>query len=177
MLKRYVLLIAAVVLFAAGGLVFWGSTFAKNMVHDNLVEQKITFGTAESLRAEGDAWLVPYAGQKVDNGAKAKAYSDYIKGHLQKVAGGKTYSEVSAEFQKDKTNQTLAGQRTTLFMGETLRGLLLSAYGWGLMGVIAFWSSIGLFAAAAVAVVAYLYAVSLTAPTKKKPAKKSAKRK
>lgn len=178
MFKRYVLLIAAVVLFVAGGLVFWGSTFAKNMVHDNLVEQKITFGSAESLKAEGDGWLVQYAGQQVDNGAKAKAYSDYIKGHLKKVANGKTYSEVSAQYQKDKNNQALAGQRTTLFMGETLRGLLLSAYGWGLMGVIAFWSSIGLFAAAAVAVVLYLYMAGLTAtPTKKKSAKKSAKRK
>ena len=174
MVKRYVLLIATVVLAVAGGLVFWGSSYAKTMVHDNLVEQKITFGTAEALKAGGDEDLVKYAGQLVDNGAKAMAYSEYIQGHLAKVANGKTYSEVSTEFQKDKTNKTLEAQRQTLFMGETLRGLLLSAYGWGLMGLIAFWVSVGLFAAAAVALVAYLYSVTLT---KQKPAKKASAKK
>lgn len=177
MLKRYVLLVAAVVLVAAGGLVFWGSTFAKNMVHDNLAEQKIKFGTADSLKKEGDDWAVKYADQDVDTAIEAKAYSDYIKGHLQKVAGGKTYSEVSSAYQKDKTNKTLEAQRQTLFMGETLRGLLLSAYGWGLMGIIAFWTSLGLFAAAALALVAYFYAVSLTPAPTKKSAKKATKRK
>lgn len=174
MLKRYVLLVTTVVLAVAGGLVFWGSSYAKTMVHDNLAEQKITFGTAAALTAEGDGWLVKYADQKVDNGAKAKAYSDYIKGHLQKVAGGKTYSEVSGLYQKDKTNKTLEAQRQTLFMGETLRGLLLSAYGWGLMGLIAFWAAVGLWAAAALSLVVYLYSVSLTSakPVKKVSAKK-----
>ena len=174
MIKRYVLLIAAVVLAAAGGLVLWGSVFAKNMVHDNLSEQKIVFPSAEQLKAEGDADLVQYGGQPVDTGAEAYAYSKYIKGHLQKVANGQTYAEVSAAYQKDKANQTLSAQRQTLFMGETLRGLLLSAYGWGLMGVIAFWTSVGLFAAAALAVVAYLYAVSMTTP---KPVKKATAKK
>ncbi|MFO0882276.1 MAG: hypothetical protein U0491_02395 [Candidatus Saccharimonadales bacterium] len=173
-MKRYVLLVATLVLAVAGGLVFWGSTFAKNMVHDQLVEQKITFPSAEQLKAEGDSDLAKYGGQAVDTGAEAYAYSQYIKGHLQKVANGQTYSEVSAAFLKDKTNQTLATQRQTLFMGETLRGLLLSAYGWGLMGVIAFWSALGLLAAAAASLVAYLYVVSLPA---KKPAKKVKKSK
>ena len=174
-MKKHIVLIAVIVLAVAASLVLLGSNFAKNMVHDNLVEQKITFGTAEALTAEGDAYLVKYAGQSVDNGAKAYAYSQYIKGHLEKVAGGKTYSEVSAEFQKDKTNQTLAAQRQTLFMGETLRGLLLSAYGWGLLGVIAFWTALGLYAAAALALVGYLYIGSLTMT--KKPTKKSVKNK
>jgi hypothetical protein len=174
-MKRYVVLIAVVVLVVAGGLVFWGSTFAKNMVHDNLSEQKIKFASAAQLKAEGDEYLVKYADQDVDNGTKAYAYSQYIKGHLEKVAAGKTYSEVSSAYQKDKTNKTLEAQRQTLFMGETLRGLLLSAYGWGLMGVIAFWTSLGLFAAAAAALVGYLYIVGLG--TTKKPAKKTVKAK
>lgn len=174
-MKRYVVLVAVVVLAAAGALVMWGSVFAKNMVHDNLIEQNIKFGSAEALKAEGDEYLVKYAGQDVDNGAKAYAYSQYIKGHLEKVAGGKTYSEVSAAYQKDKTNKTLEAQRMTLFMGETLRGLLLSAYGWGLMGIIAFWTSLGLFAAAALALVGYLYIASMQ--NVKKPAKKSSKAK
>jgi hypothetical protein len=32
---------------------------------------------------------------------------------------------------------TLAAQRTTLFTGETLRGLLLNAWGWATIGAIA----------------------------------------
>jgi len=178
MLKRHALLIAAAALLVAGGLVFWGSSFAKNMVHDNLIEQKVKFGSAASLKAEGDDWAVKYADQDVDTALEAKAYSDYIKGHLKKVAGGKTYSEVSAAFQKDKTNQTLSGQRQTLFMGETLRGLLLNAYGWGLLGMIAFWASIVLFAGAVVALLAYLHSAGLLAvgSVKKKSAKKAAKR-
>lgn len=169
MLKRYVLLAATVVLAIAGGLVFWGSTFAKNMVHDELAAQKITFPSAEQLKAEGDSNLAKYGGQAVDNAFEAKAFSEYINGHLAKVANGQTYSEVSAAFQKDKNNQTLAAQRQTLFMGETLRGMLLSAYGWGLMGIIAFWAAIGLWAAAFLGLVGYLYAVSVT---NNKPAKK-----
>lgn len=175
MIKRYILLAAVVVLAAAGGLVFWGSTYAKNMVHDQLAEQKIAFPSAEQLKAEGRSDLAKYANESVDNGFEAKAFSNYIKGHLAKVANGQTYSEVSAAFQKDKNNQTLAAQRQTLFMGETLRGMLLSAYGWGLMGVIAFWSAIGLWAAAFVAFIVYMYAVSLTSAPK--TAKKTAKRK
>lgn len=173
-MKRYILLVATIVLAVAGALVFWGSSFARNMVRDQLTEQKIVFPSAEQLLAEGDGDLAKYGGQTVDTGSEAYAYSQYIKGHLQKVAGGQTYSEVSGAFMKDKTNQTLAAQRETLFMGETLRGLLLSAYGWGLMGVIAFWSALGLFAAAAASLVAYLYVASLPA---RKPAKsKKAKR-
>lgn len=174
--KKYVYLVAAVILVAAGAFIFWGSVFAKNMVHDNLVEQKIVFPSADDLKAEGDTDLAKYGGQTVDTGSEAYAYSQYIKGHLEKVANGQTYAEVSAAYQKDKTNQTLAGQRQTLFMGETLRGLLLSAYGWGLLGAIAFWVSLGLFAAAALAVVAYLHAVTVpvhhSAPVKKTAAKK-----
>ena len=176
--KTYVYLVAAIVLAGAGALIFWGSMFAKNMVHNNLIEQKIVFPSAEQLNAEGDAYLVKYAGQTVDTGDEAYAYSKYIKGHLEKVANGQTYSEVSAAYQKDKTNQTLSAQRQTLFMGETLRGLLLSAYGWGLMGIIAFWVSLGLFVAAVLAAVAYVHAITaVPAKAGVKKASKSSRRK
>jgi hypothetical protein len=44
----------------------------------------------------------------------------------------------------------VSGQRNTLFKGETLRGLLLSAYAWATVGTIAGIAAIGAFAAAAV---------------------------
>jgi len=167
-MKKILLLVAGVVLVAAASLALWGSRFATGMVRDQLVAQKITFPDKATLEKDNPA-LVKYAGQAVDNGEKAKAYSDYIAGHLKRTADGKTYSEISSEYQKDRTNQTLANQRQTLFMGETLRGLLLNAWGWGLVGMIVLYASIALYVAGAAALVA-----ALLLPAK--PAKKRAKR-
>ena len=41
-------LVVAVVLLAAGGLLFYGGTFVHNQVHDQLASQKITFPPANS---------------------------------------------------------------------------------------------------------------------------------
>lgn len=153
------------VLAVAASLVLWGSTFATGMVHDQLLAQKINFPDEASLEEDNPA-LVKYAGQPVDSGEKAKAYSDYIGGHLKGIADGKTYSEVSSAYQQDKTNQALAGQRQALFMGETLRGLLLNAWGWGLIGTIALYASVALYVAAAGSV-----AVAVMAPAKKRSKK------
>jgi len=43
----------------------------------------------------------------------------------------------------------VTAQRNTLFKGETLRGLLLSAYAWSTVGMIAGIAAIGAFIAAA----------------------------
>mgnify|MGYP001037945690 FL=1 len=145
-MRRWVLLIVGAVLVVAASLALWGSRFATGFVRDQLVAQKITFPDKATLEKDNPA-LVKYAGQAVDNGEKAKAYSDYIAGHLKNVAGGKTYSEVSSEYQKGRSNQTLAAQRQTLFMGETLRGLLLNAWGWSLIGSIAGYAAITLYVA------------------------------
>lgn len=163
---KKVVVSAGVVLALAASLVLWGSTYAKGVVRDQLGAQKITFPDKASLEEDNPA-LVKYADQKVDTGNEAKAYAEYIGGHLKNVADGKTYSEVSGEYQKDRTNQTLAGQRQTLFMGETLRGLLLNAWGWGLIATIACYAALGMYAAAAVLVVFGL----MGAPAKKKSKK------
>ena len=172
--KRILLAITAL-LFIAGGLLYYGSNFAKTMIHDQLSEQKIKFNSKEELEKAGEsAYIIKFAGQEVDTGTEAKAYSEYIKGHIKKIANGKTYSEVSAEFQKDRNNQTLAAQRQNLFMGETLRGLLLSAYGWGVVGNIAYYASLAMFAAGILAIVAIftLKTDTQSKTTKKKSAKK-----
>ena len=56
---------------------------------------------------------------------------------MQGIGKGQTYSEISGAFLKDPTNKQLAQQRQTLFMGETLRGMLLNAWGWGTVGNVA----------------------------------------
>jgi hypothetical protein len=78
----------------------------------------------------------------------------YIYNHLQEVADGQTYSQVSGKFltmkPTDPNYATVSGQRQTLFMGETLRGLLLNAYAFWKMGQIAIWAAISSFIAAGV---------------------------
>ena len=84
----------------------------------------------------------------VTDGTGAKAYSDLIGVHVAGVADGKTYSEVSEEWiAGGRTDDALAGARTTLFMGETLRGMLLNAYAFwtiGTVALVAAWVLLGL---------------------------------
>jgi hypothetical protein len=127
--------VAALGLILAGALAFTGGTYAQKVVHDQLAPQKIFFPPAG---AKLPADLSQYAGQQVDTGAEAKAFADdYIGLHLKGIGNGKSYSEVSGAFLKDPNNQQLAQQRQTLFMGETLRGMLLNAWGWGTVGNLA----------------------------------------
>jgi hypothetical protein len=133
------------VLIVGGGLLLWGSNFASNMVHDQLSDQKIQFPPKGSPALDPKEFpgLQRYAGQAVDSGPKAKAYAnEFIKVHLAGVADGKTYSQVSEASRNDPKNEELAGQVQTLFRGETLRGLLLYAWGWSVVGMIAYWVGI-----------------------------------
>ena len=133
------------VLSVGSGLLLWGSGFAKNMVHSQLTEQKIVFPAKGSPALDPKTFpgLQRYAGQTVDNGAKAKAYADqFIKVHLSEIAGGKTYSQVSDASRANPKDAVLAAQVQTLFRGETLRGLLLYGWGWSVVGEIAFLAGI-----------------------------------
>jgi hypothetical protein len=125
----------AIGMMLAGVLAVIGGAYAKDVVHDQLAPQKIFFAEdASKLPAN----LKQYAGEQVDTAQEAKLFAnEYIGLHLQETAGGKTYSEVSGAFMADQDNQELAQQRQTLFMGETLRGMLLSAWGWGTVGTVA----------------------------------------
>lgn len=153
----------AVLLLVLSGLVYWGGKFATDMVHDELSAQNIYFPEKGSpaLSPEEFPELQKYAGEKVDNYEEAKAYANgYIGAHLKSIADGKTYAEVSNLALENPEDQALQGQRQSLFMGETLRGVLLSSgYAFGLLGTIALVASGVLFAGAiASAVVAiYLY--------------------
>jgi hypothetical protein len=133
------------VLAVGGGLLLWGAHFADNMVHDQLSAQKISFPQkgAEGFDAATYPGLQQYAGQAVDNGPKAKAYAnEYIDVHLKGIGGGKTYSELSAASRANPDDTKLADTVQSMFRGETLRGLLLYAWGWAVVGAIAFWLGI-----------------------------------
>jgi len=122
-------------LIAAG--TWWAYSYSTQMVRDELTAQKIFFPAKGSpaLPASEYPGLQQYAGQQVDDGVKAKAYAnEYIGNHLKKIADGKTYAEVSSEAMKNPKDEKLAGQKQQLFMGETLRGLLLNAYAFWTIG-------------------------------------------
>ena len=123
-------------MMVVGVLALVGGNYANDVVHDQLTPQKISFPAA------GSPELLPgikqYAGQQVVDGGQAKAYAnDFIGVHLTKIADGKTYAEVSTAALADPKNETLAAQKASLFQGETLRGLLLNAWGWSVVGTIA----------------------------------------
>jgi hypothetical protein len=104
-----------------------------------------------------EKYLEPYAGQPLENGQQAKAYADhYILAHMNASSGGKTYSEVSGEFMKLSKDpaadpaqvKELGDLRQSLFMGNTLRGLLLYGYAFDTIGRIAGFAAIGAFVGA-----------------------------
>ena len=150
--------VLVVVLGFCAGFLYWGSSFVNGMVHDQLAAQKISFPPPSQIKAGGaldpaefPAEIRNYAGQQLDNGDKARVYAnDFIGIHLTKVANGQTYSQVSAASLADPKNTTLANQANTLFRGETLRGLLLNAWGWSQVGLYAFYAALGLTIAAVV---------------------------
>ncbi len=128
--------VAAAGLVLVGILAVVGGNYDKQVVRDQLVPQKIFFPAA------GSPALLPgvkqYAGKQLVNGSQAKAYANnFINVHLSKVAGGQTYAQVSTAALAEPANKKLAEAKATLFQGETLRGLLLNAWGWSLVGTIA----------------------------------------
>lgn len=132
--------VATAALVIIGSLVLWGSNFVTQNVKNELTSQKIFFPAKGSPALDPKEFpgLQQYAGQAVDTGTKAKAYAnEFIGAHLDKVAAGKTYAEVSALSMANPTNAALKGQAQALFQGETLRGLLLGdAYAFWTVGII-----------------------------------------
>ena len=151
----------SVFLFVAAALLNWGASFADESVATQLSQQKITMPDKDSagfkaLSEEAQTELAPFSNMPLTTGKQAQTYADfYIGSHLKGIAGGKVYSEVSgmalgaaAKSKADPTNATLAaetanlmGQRTSLFMGETLRGLLLYSFAFWQIGQIAMYAA------------------------------------
>ena len=137
------------------------ANFAKDYVGDQLAEQKITFKTVDALTEEERQapCLVEYAGQALTTGKQAECYAnEFIGLHVKNTANanGMTYSELGTPQSKlradiaaaQKANPSdpaipgmqkqladITAARETLFKGETLRGLLLTSYGFSVFGV------------------------------------------
>jgi hypothetical protein len=111
-----------------------GGNYDHEVVHEQLAPQKIFFPKPAEYPD-----LKSYEGQQVLNGTQAQAFAnDQLGPDLNKVAGGLTYSQVSEKWIAGGMKSVkLAEERTTLFTGETLKGLLLNAWGWAQIGSIA----------------------------------------
>jgi len=145
-LAALLLLIAAVLTSNAN--------FADNYVKDQLSQQQIRFKTADTLTDEEKAapCLVKYAGQELSTGKQAECYAnDFIGLHVKTSGKGRTYAEIgddqtvlraqitaaggaaaAPDLQKQLTDLTTT--RETVFKGETLRGILLTSYGFSELG-------------------------------------------
>ncbi|MGH9265257.1 MAG: hypothetical protein ACRD1D_11255 [Acidimicrobiales bacterium] len=144
-------------LLAIMGLVMTSNAnFSQKYVTDQLAQQKITFKPAAALSEEERqyACLVEHAGQPLLTGKQAECYANHFIGlHVKNTAGGKTYAELGdvqtalraqiAEAQKvsdpelpalQKQLADTIAQRETVFKGETLRGVLLTSYGFSTLG-------------------------------------------
>jgi hypothetical protein len=138
----------AAVLLIAGGLLLWGSAYVHNTVQGQLAAQQITFPPAAAFAhpkagTEITPSMVPsvsqYAGQQLLTGQQAEAYADgFIAVHIANMTGGQTYAQLSGKALAQPNNTQLQGEVATVFKGETLRSMLLNAYGWWKVSQIAY---------------------------------------
>ena len=152
-----------VVLGVAGGLLLWGSTYVHNSVQSQLAAQKVFFPPAAAFAhpkvgTEITPNMIPsvsqYAGQQLLTGQQAEAYADhFIAQHLQNMAPGQTYATLSAKSLAQPNNAKLAGLVQTVFRGDTLRSMLLNAYGWWKVSQITYIAAICAFVLAGLSLI------------------------
>ncbi|MFY1671938.1 hypothetical protein ACN27G_18490 [Plantactinospora sp. WMMB334] len=161
----------AALLLVIGIVLTSNANFANNYVRDQLGAQNITFTPADQLGDEEKQveCLVENAGQELTTGKQAECYAnEYIGLHLKNMAGGRTYADLG-EPQTQLREQVAAAQqandpaladlqaqlaevtaqRDTVFKGETLRGLLLTSYGFSEMGAKAGQAALAMYLGAA----------------------------
>jgi hypothetical protein len=179
---------ALVILFAfCTGFMFWASGYVQSTVRNELSAQSITFPkandpgvTAKALTpcgglAKGTACSVPtshaigvansnamkkYAGQTLTNGNQAQAYADsYIKVHLSDM--GMTYAQASYQALTHPKNAQMEALANTIFKGDTLRSMLLNAYGWWTIGSYTATAAVALLLATLATFGAFLFELLL----------------
>jgi hypothetical protein len=155
------------------------ANFSKNYVTDQLTQQNINFKPAAELTDEEKAapCILENAGKALTTGKQAECYANnFIGVHLAATAEGMTYAEIGVP-QSELRTQVAAAQkagdptlpelqkqladittkRETLFKGETLRGLLLTSYGFSVLGEKADQAATVAFAGAGVLAILALF--------------------
>lgn len=150
----------SIILIVVGAAAIFGGNFAHGYVTDQLSQEGLTMPNEDGVNALEDQAsqdkLRPYIDEPMTTGPQAEAFANnYIWEHMMASSGGKGYQEISGEYNALKAEipeaeqadnqelQDLGALRESLFMGDSLRGMLLNAYGWWLLGSIAFYVGIG----------------------------------
>ena len=164
-------LAVAVILLAAGGLLTWGSAYVHNTVQGQLAAQQIFFPAKAAFAhpvagTEITPSMIPsvsqYAGEQMLTGQQAEAYADhFIAVHLTEIGGGKTYSQLSTEAIAQPKNVALAGQVATVFKGESLRSMLLNAYGWWKVSQLTYIAALVAFALGGLTLIGSVFVLAL----------------
>ena len=159
------------VLFVAGGLLLWGSTYTHNMVHNQLAAQQIYFPPKAAFAhpkagTEITPSMIPsvsqYAGQQLVTGQQAQSYADnFIAVHITNMTGGKTYAQLSSAALANPNDAKLAAQVATVFKGETLRSILLNAFGWWKVSQITYIASLIAFGLGGLTLIASLFGLTV----------------
>ncbi|MEP7289384.1 MAG: hypothetical protein ABI947_26845 [Chloroflexota bacterium] len=140
-----------------GGIAFWLGGFIQGNIRNELTSQQITFTAADKLTDEEKQLpgIVENAGLELRTGNQAQAYAGLIGLHLKEASSSAGYPDASYatlggiqgtlraavataktsgdQAAIDKANADLTAAtnlRNTMLTGNTLRGNLLSAYGW-----------------------------------------------
>ncbi len=140
-----------------GGIALSLGRFIQDNIRNELASQQISFSPADSLTEEEKKipGIVENAGQPLTTGNQAKVYSELIGLHMRTAATdagypGASYATlggIQRELRAAVAAATKAGDkaatddaqakltaatnlRNTMLTGSTLRGTLLSAYGW-----------------------------------------------
>lgn len=150
-------LLLAILLLVLGLVLNNQANFAKNYVADQMGEQQISFTPLANLTAEEKAanpCITKNAGKPLTTGKQAECYANFYIGlHVKAINDGKTYAQTSNQARAahakadaatksnaadaaglEKQASTLDAKADSLFRGETLRGLLLTSYGFSIFG-------------------------------------------
>ena len=154
LLLWFVLALGALVV---GGAALAMGRFVQDNIRNELTSQQISFSAADKLTDEEKQvpGMVENAGLPLTTGNQAQAYAGLMALHLQEAAAGAGYPDASyatlggiqrdlktavttatasgdqAAIDKAQTDlTTVTNLRNTMLTGSTLRGTLLSAYGW-----------------------------------------------
>lgn len=149
--------ILAVVSLVVGGTLLGLGNFVQSNIRTELAAQQITFTPADNLTDAERAipGIVENAGLPLTTGNQAKVYSEYIGLHVSESAEeagypGAAYATLGAEqralraevaaatesgdeaalAEAEEKLAAVTGLRNTMLTASTLRGNLLSAYGW-----------------------------------------------
>ncbi|MBV7411869.1 hypothetical protein KRX56_03840 [Dermabacteraceae bacterium TAE3-ERU27] len=153
--------VLSVLLLVGGMVLIAGGLFTHSQVSAQLAQEKISMPQGEAIAKLKDESsrknLEAYAGQQLTTGPQAKAFADhFVWQHLMAASGGKTYAEVSGELIKKSQGMTpeqvqanpelnkLQGLKQQMFMGNSLRGMLLNAYAWWTAGSVCLWGGMAL---------------------------------